>query len=383
MIVGIDPVGGASGNMFLGALADLGVDMEKIFKVVERYVPGEFSYRIESDEKFKLYGKKVVIETPPERGHRRTFKIIREMIASTDFPERVKELAERIFFLIAEAEAKIHARGIDQVHFHETGAIDSIVDIFSFALGWDELGFPPAVLLRKIPLGEGYGVSQHGPIPFPAPATVEILRGLPVLYLDDLDKETVTPTGAAIIKALSPAEIPFSGVVERSGLGVGDFDFENIPNILRLVLFREDGGEKELIWRLEANIDDMTPELLADAQNRLLEAGALDVYLYPASMKKGRPGYKLEVLVAPGDRARIVDMIFSLTSTIGLREELVWRRILPRQRVVVETEFGKVRFKKVLLQGRERLIPEFEEIRRIATEKDLSPYDVYTRLLGN
>ncbi len=382
MILGIDPVGGASGDMFIGALADLGINMNKIFNWVEKYVPGEFSWEIVSDEKFKLYGKKVIIKASPERGHKRTFKIIQEVINSTNFPTRVKELAERIFFIIAEAEAKIHNRSIDDVHFHETGAIDSIVDIFSFALAWDELGFPPAVLLRRIPLGEGYGVSQHGPIPYPAPATIKILKDLPVVYIDGIEKETITPTGAAIIKALSPVEIPFAGVIEKSGLGVGNYDFKNIPNILRLVLFTEEGN-KELIWSIETNIDDATPEILAEAQRRLLELGAVDVYLYPSLMKKGRPGYKMEVLVAPGKKSEVVKMLFSLTTTIGVRESLVWREVLPRKTVVIETEFGKVKYKKIILQGRERLIPEFEEVKRIADEKKMSPYDVYVKLLRN
>ena len=306
------------------------------------------------------------------------------MIAGSQLSEKVQATAQAIFLKLAEAEAAVHGTTVDEVFFHEVGAVDSIVDIVGTAICMDELGIDR---LYSTPVRTGSGGTvrtQHGVMPVPAPATVELLKGYPV-ELTDIPHELATPTGAAIIVALS------SGVLERNapirleaiGYGAGTKEFAGLPNMLRLVVGEMDdaaGTADETLVLLETNIDDMNPELLPPVLERLLETGARDAWLTPILMKKGRPAQQLSVLADPAQRDSLTDLLLRETSTLGVRMRTVARRSLPRETRRVETAFGAVDVKAVTRGGEVALVPEFEECARIARERNLPLIDVYKSL---
>jgi hypothetical protein len=300
------------------------------------------------------------------------------MIEESTLTEGIKETAQKIFFRLAEAEARVHGVEIGHVHFHEVGGVDSIVDIVGTAICLDYLGITE-VYASPLPYGSGFVETAHGRLPVPAPATAELLRGVPV-HFDIGPGERVTPTGAAIVTTLARAfGTPPAMRIEKVGCGAGSKEFPDIPNVLRLVLGEKSADiQKEEIQVIETHIDDMTPELLGYLMERLLAAGALDVAFSPLQMKKNRPGSKLTILATRDKLEELARLVLTESTAIGVRHYPAERITLERSLEERETSLGKVRVKVIRDNGvLLRVAPEFEECRRIAEEKGLPLLEVY------
>lgn len=364
-------IGGVSGDMFVGALLDLGLSINKLKSELKK-IP-TLKYRLEISKKM-VHGigatRFRVICTQKES--ERSWKRIRSLIAKSKLHPAVKETGVNIFARLAEAEGKIHGVAPDKVHFHEVGATDSIVDIMAATIGARELGIN-TFYFSRIPLGRGMTRSQHGPLPVPGPATLELLKGVPVQGVD-VEGETVTPTGAAIISTLAAGfgDQP-SMTVEKIGYGAGQKEFANRPNLFRLILGSDDAPWKqEEILVMETNIDDMNPEFYDYVLDRLFAVGARDVFLSSIQMKKNRPGTLLRVIAEPRDREKLASILFSETSTIGVRYYPVGRMILKRSSDKVTTRYGTVRVKVIEEpDGTKRATPEYDDLKRIAAARNI------------
>jgi len=376
-----DLIGGVSGDMFVGALLDLGLELDKLKSELKK-LPG-LNYRLEVTKK-TVYGiratrfRVVCGKREPER----PWKEIRDLIRQSALEPEVKEKGLKIFTRLAEAEGKIHGVAPGKVHFHEVGASDSIVDIISAAIATHHLKID-SFHFSRIPLGRGVIRSRHGPLPLPGPATLELLKGLPVQWVD-LNGETVTPTGAAIIATLgSHFGAAPRMTIEKIGYGAGQKDFPDRPNLFRLIL-----GADEAPWKqeemlvMETNIDDMNPEFYDYVLDRLFAAGARDVFLSSIQMKKNRPGTLLSVIAEPPLREKLSGIIFRETSTIGIRYYPVNRMILKRALKKVKTRFGTVKVKIIEEpDGTKRATPEYEDLRRIAEAKKIPLKVLYDEVL--
>jgi len=361
-----DAFSGLSGDMIAGAMLDAGADFDALKSVVDALqLRGcRLSTRRKSVSGIEALKFEVeVLEPQPER-HLRD---IRAIIEGAAIAPKVASDAIRVFELLADAEAKVHHTTPEQVHFHEVGAVDSIVDIVAAAWGFDELNLSD-VLVSALPMGTGFAKSRHGVIPVPAPATAELLAGFPV-RLNDGSSEMVTPTGAAVLKAFArPAAGLLQFEIERIGYGAGSKDFADRPNVLRLLLGRRrDAFEADEMLEIAANIDDLNPQVYDHACERLFAAGARDVTITATIMKKGRPGVILSVLAEPALREQLAAIIFAETSTIGIRFHLVSRLKLPRRTLAVETRFGAIQV-KVSGTGSApfTIAPEYDDCHRAA-----------------
>jgi hypothetical protein len=298
---------------------------------------------------------------------------IRQIIARAKISAGAKAMAIRIFEALGAAEAKIHNTNIETIHFHEVGAVDAMVDIVCAAVGAEELGVDEWVC-SPLNVGGGTVKCAHGTFPVPAPATVALLKGAPV-YSSGLNVELVTPTGAAIVKTLASRFGSFPEMrVQKAGYGAGTRDFPGHANVLRLTLGegvsrKPANASEETISVLEANLDDLNPQIFGYVLDRLLEEGALDVFGVPVQMKKNRPGMLLTVLCHPEDSGRLSEVIFAETSTLGIRRREERREILDRRWTTVETRWGSVRMKVASLNGTvTNYAPEYEDCRQIAVE---------------
>ncbi len=308
----------------------------------------------------------------------RDLDAIQKLIDAGALSSRVKETAKRIFTTIAIAEARVHGTTIDKIHFHEVGAVDSIVDIVGAAVCLEKFGIE-AVYSSPVRLGSGGTVmTRHGVMPVPVPATVEILKNYPVV-LTDIPYELTTPTGAAIIRTLSKGTITFEEIkLQQIGYGAGTREISQLPNLLRVVIGDlQPQYERDDMMIVETNIDDMNPEFYPFVIEQLLEQGAHDAYLIPIIMKKGRPGILLSTLVEASKLDAITNLIYSQTSTIGLRIQKTGRVKLPRISREVSTSFGEVKVKEIHFGEKIRIVPEFEECKRIALEKGIPLMEVY------
>ncbi|MBR9976475.1 MAG: nickel pincer cofactor biosynthesis protein LarC, partial [Bacteroidetes bacterium] len=312
-------------------------------------------------------------------GRQRGYREIVELIDASTLAESVRERARAMFLNLAKAEARVHDMPIEEVHFHEVGAVDSIIDIVGTAICIDILGVD-AVYSTPLRTGSGTVIrTQHGMMPVPAPATMELLKGYPV-ELTALPYELTTPTGATIIATLSSGVLARDCVlrVDAIGYGAGTKEFPELPNMLRLVVGEIDTpSTDEALLLLETNIDDMNPELYPYVLERLLETGARDAWLTPVLMKKGRPAHVLTVLGDEAHRDILLSLLWNETSTTGVRIQTVTRRILPRSVEQVQTRFGAVTVKGIQRDGTQLCVPEFEECRRIARERNLPLIEVY------
>jgi len=323
----------------------------------------------------------VVISEAPS--YHRHLSNINAIIEQSNLSKTVQEYAKKIFYEVAVAEAAVHSSTIEKVHFHEVGAIDSIVDIVGTAICLEAMGIE-RVYSSPVKVGSGGTVNtQHGTMPVPTPATMEILKGYPIVFTE-IPFELTTPTGAAIIKALSAGTLPFEQVRIRAiGYGAGTRELQAIPNLLRLVVGDiADEHERDEAISIETNIDDMNPEILPYVIERLMAAGALDAFLIPIIMKKGRPAHLLSVLAGRELLDAMLGILFRETSTLGVRIQHIERRKLPRSQRQVQTSLGVVTVKSVTVEGAERLIPEFEECKRLAIEKNIPLTEVY-KILEN
>jgi uncharacterized protein (TIGR00299 family) protein len=375
-----DCFAGASGDMILGCLFDLGFDKGDLERSIAGL--GLKGVEIEASQVTRKVIRATGVEVRFSKDQpQRTHKEIDAMIDASDLSDTVKTNSRKAFDILADAESRVHGMPREKVHFHEVGAVDSIVDIVGAFVGLEKLGIED-VISSPLALGTGSVECQHGTLPLPAPATMEIAAGLPVRGLH-LTGEMTTPTGAAILKAAASAFGPIPAMkVEAIGYGAGSRDLKEIPNVLRLVMGEqgaagEGGGIGfDRITLLETNIDDMNPEYFSHIYDDLFEAGALDVWVMPVLMKKGRPGFVLSVLADQAAVAALTQVILSETTTAGIRVTEIDRLKLEREIVEVETRFGKVKVKVFELGPGRRCAPEYEDCLRISREQSVSIDDV-------
>lgn len=376
----LDPFSGISGDMTLGALVDVGLDPAWLQALPARLGLRDVGVDVREVLRGEIACRKVEFEIPPQP-HGRHIREIRAIVADAGLPDAVRERADRAFTMIAEQEGAIHGMPADRVHLHEVGAVDAILDVVGAVWGMHLLGVDE-VYCGAIQVGDGFVRAAHGMLPVPAPATLRLLEGLPIRPGPDGAGELVTPTGAALVKVLSRGRPPAEFVPVRSGFGAGTRDFRDRANALRIVIAEHvgagDGVEVRTLVQLAADVDDLSPEYLAAAADALRDAGALDVVLLPVLMKKGRPGTRVEALVAPADADRIEAMVLRVTSTIGVRRGVVERRALPREQRTVEVLGHAVGVKVVVFpDGSRRAKPEFEDVQRVALAAGRPPMDIF------
>jgi pyridinium-3,5-bisthiocarboxylic acid mononucleotide nickel chelatase len=428
----LEPFSGVSGDMFLGAMLDLGVPLKKIadglrclpvggyrlsaetvdragiratkFEVIlddqAPHLPGGIAtahhahgHNHEHDHPGEVHApahadERIAAGRHGHAGHtHRRYRDIRGMIEESGLTPALKERSLRTFQLLAEAEGRIHGRQPDDVEFHEVGAVDSIVDIVGAMVALAELA-PAGVYSTAVNVGRGTLKCQHGIYPVPAPATADLLRGIPT-FSNEIDGELTTPTGAALLASIvdSFGSRPML-FVDTIGYGAGTRNPRGSANVLRASLASEPGArgaallEDEVVV-IESAIDDMNPEVFGYLQELLLSAGALDYYLVPIQMKKGRPGTLVTVLAAPGDSERIAGLVLQETTTLGVRLIHARRTILRRETFPVDTEYGTVRVKRAFLpNGSVRCSPEYEDCRRLARERGVPLVEVFAAALA-
>src|SRR6267142_3510030 len=367
-----DCFSGISGDMTLGALVDAGASLDPLREQLRGLeVPG---WEISSEKVWKngMSSTYVRVKTEDLSKHRSLTAIL-EILEKSKLSPRVREQAAAIFCKLGEAEASVHDVPIEKIHFHEVGAVDAIVDIVGACIGFEALGIEEFAC-SPLNVGGGTAKMAHGVLPVPAPATADLLQGKPT-YSNGVQKELVTPTGAAIVAALCTSFGPQPSMnVSAIGYGAGTADLEGQPNVLRIMI--GEAAEKVVpgydqeITVIEANLDDMNPQIYGYFQEKALAAGALDVFTTPVQMKKNRPGTLLTVLCRPADVQALMSLIFTETTTFGVRTYSAQRRVLPRESVKVATKFGEVRVKLSRVNGRVlHVAPEYDDCRKLAEEK--------------
>ena len=348
-----DGSAGASGDMILGALVDLGVPLRRLRDALARLPVRGFGIASRRVLVRGLTARRVIVRVDdgvPER----TFAQVARIVRGGKLPRSVEERALAIFRRLFEAEGEVHGVPADRVHLHEAGALDAIVDVVGACVALHELA-PERIVVSPLTTGSGSVDCAHGRYPVPTPATLLLLRGVPAGG-DGARGERLTPTGAAILTTVADAwgDLPTMSI-ERVGHGAGARDFEDRPNVLRAVLGRDlasGAAERKLVAVLECQIDDATPQELAHAAEQILAAGALDAFVTPTVMKKGRPGHLLTVVARPADRERLTDLVLRETPTLGVRSRLDERDELDREVVAVATKYGRVRVKVATANGR-------------------------------
>ncbi len=374
-----DCFSGISGDMNLGALMDLGVDPEYLRAELAKLPLSGYRLDIRRESRGGISGTRVEVVTRAEQPHRHLAKIL-ELIEGSGLSSPVRELGGRIFRRLAEAEGRVHGIAPEAVHFHEVGATDAIVDILGAVIAIDSLGVR-SILSSSIELGSGVARCEHGLLPVPAPATLELLRGAPTRR-GGQPFEATTPTGAAILTSLvdtfddQPRLIP-----ERIGYGIGA-KAGPLPNALRLILGeRPSQTARERLSLLECQLDDMNPEWYQYALERLFAAGARDAWLTPLIMKKGRPGTAIGVLCDDHLASPLTELLLRETSTLGVRRQEVEREVLERRIIEVSTRFGPVPVKLAYLQGRRlKAKPEYEVCQRLAQANSVPLQEIYTEV---
>jgi len=379
-----DCFSGISGNMTVGALLDMGVPLKWLQEQLSGLSVGGFSLSADPVSCHGIQARHFKVHVQGDPIHRH-YGDIKSMIDNCSLAPRVRQTSLAIFDQIADAESKIHGVEKADVHFHEVGAIDSIVDIVGTALCLEYLGID-TILSSKIPLGKGFVECQHGTLPIPAPATMEILKDVPV-YGAGISEELVTPTGAAIIKALAKDFVDMPHMtVEKIGYGAGSRHYQNRPNLLRVLTGQvpalSDMNLQEFpadtVVVVETCVDDMNPEIFGYLMERLFDDGALDVYWIPVFMKKNRPGTLIQVVCSMDKRTIVVDRILSETTSTGVRFHPIQRAKLMREIVTISTTFGDVLMKKITApDGNTRLVPEYESCRKIALAHKIPIKKVY------
>jgi len=363
--------------MTLAALVSAGAQLEKVSQAVERLGVG-FEILAETVEMNGIRAHHVAVEYPEQQVHR-TFREVRRMIEAADLPGRSAHRAVAAFRLLAQAEASVHGREPEEVTFHEVGAIDSVVDVVGSCVALELLG-ARSVSCGPLPMGTGIVTSAHGPLPVPGPATLAILEGSPVRWTEE-PNETTTPTGAALMASLTRGVFTEAAppmVLHATGYGAGSTTLRHAPNLLRAVVGELEGanGEVEL---LEANVDDASGEFLGAAIEKLLASGALDAWLEPIVMKKGRGAYKFCALVGLDDHERLARLIMKETGTLGVRHHGVGRTVAERRIVEVELPYGVCRVKVGSLDGEDFVAaPEYADAVRLARENGLPLPRVYS-----
>lgn len=371
-----DCFSGISGDMVLGALIDLGAPLEALLHELEKLSVEGYSIRTGPEKRGAIGGTRVKIDL--EAQPHRTYADIRNLILRSGLDASVQEKSLAIFERLAEAEARVHHMPVSHVHFHEVGALDSILDVVGSVICCEILEIKK-IYGSRLPIGRGFVQTEHGVIPLPAPATVHLLAGAPV-YDNGIERELVTPTGAALLTTLAESFGPVPDMtLLATGYGVGTHPSSNPPNLLRILLGTSRAPlQTSHLLMIETNIDDMNPELYDYILDGLFAQGVLDVALVPIQMKKNRPGILLRILAHPAFQTPVLDLLFKETTTLGVRIQEVKRVELQRQAKIISTPYGPCGVKSVImLNGEERMIPEYEECKRIALASHIPLRKVY------
>ncbi len=395
-ILYLDCFAGASGDMLIGALLACGLDFEFLRRELARLTLEGYELGVRRVDRSGISAVKfdVLLHPQPDTHHshphhhhdhtHRTLSEINRLIESSTLSPEIKQRAQVIFQRLGEAEARIHGVPVEQVHFHEVGAVDSIVDIVGTCIGLAALGIE-RVISSPLHVGSGSLTCAHGTYPVPGPATAELLRGIPI-YAKEIEGELVTPTGAAIISTLAAEFGPLPPMrVERIGYGAGAREYPKFPNVLRAMIGEiEAGTTPTTVTVIETQLDDLNAQVFGHLMERALAAGALDLFYTPVQMKKNRPGVLLTLLCAPEDRARMIELVFRETTTLGVRYREERREVLSREHVPVETPYGQIRI-KVARVGDGPVInyaPEFEDCRAAAERHQVAVREVQTAALA-
>jgi len=369
-----DCFSGISGDMTLGALVDAGCNLELLRSGLQGLqVPG---WTISSEKVWKngMSATFVRVLTEDQSKHR-SLSAILEIFDTSQLSKQVKKNAAAIFRKLGEAEASVHDVPLEKINFHEVGAVDAIVDIVGACIGFESLGIQKFAC-SALNVGGGTAKMAHGILPVPAPATAKLLQGKPT-YSNGVQRELVTPTGAAIVSTLCDTFGPQPAMsVTSIGYGAGSADLEGQPNVVRIMIGeaaeKNVPGFDEEIYVIEANLDDMNPQIYGYLQEKALAAGALDIYTTPVQMKKNRPGTLLTILCKPADTNALMELVFAETTTFGARTYRARRRTLPRESVNVHTQYGDVRVKLSRVNGHiQHVAPEFEDCRKLALENNV------------
>lgn len=378
-----DCFSGISGDMNLGAMIDLGIDPAFLTNELNKLNLKGWELVVEKAQRHGISGTKVTVKQTHHEHVHRHLSDIEKIINESVLDQKTKELSSKIFRVVAEAEAKVHDVSVDNIHFHEVGAVDSIVDIVGAAICFNKLNID-AVAVSPVELGSGFVKCAHGRLPVPAPATVEIIKGLPVKK-GGVDFEATTPTGAAILATLvSLTKVPASIRIEKSAYGVGQKDHSEVPNLLRIFLAETEEGHKgHDALMIKCNIDDMNPEFFEHISDELFKAGAADVFLTNIIMKKGRPGIILNIICECGYEDKIKEVIFTETTSVGIRTYPFRKDTLVRRFESFNTPFGNITVKRSFYKDKEvSCKPEYEECRKIALDNGLPVKEVYFRIMA-
>jgi len=372
----LDCSSGISGDMFLAALLDAGLDARHLLDELKKLSLGFYKLKRTRALRGGIVGTRWEVEVGPDQPHRKLGDI-EELIGKAALSDGVKEKSLKIFHRLAEVEGKLHNQPPAEIHFHEVGAVDAIIDIVGACVGLEALEISE-LICSPLNVGSGRTEAAHGSLPVPAPATAELLKDIPI-YSSGVEGELVTPTGAAIVSTLAASFGPFpSFKIERIGYGAGAKEFPKHPNVVRIFIgerleaIKPEAGKPgdELVTIIEANLDDMNPQLYGYFAERALAAGALDVTCASVQMKKNRPGLQLTLLTTPENADALAQLVFEQTTTIGLRMYEARRQVLERELTVVETPYGMVRIKIAKRDGKVlNAAPEYDDCRSLAREK--------------
>ena len=364
-----DCFAGASGDMILGAMVAAGVDSDYLREQLSRLSVSGFTIDFETVNRSGLSATYAHVETAHEHKHRH-LSDIKQIIKTSELSAAVKQRAVQIFTRLAEAEARVHNEPIEHVHFHEVGALDAIVDVVGAAICFDALRID-RFMCSPIHVGSGMVKMAHGQFPIPPPAVTELLKGVP-FYATEIKGELLTPTGAAIITTVCSEYGPIPRMTtETNGYGAGTREYQDFPNVLRVLIGQTEDtrATDERLWMIETNLDDASPQIVGHVMDRVLESGALDCFFTAVQMKKNRPGTLLTVLCKPEDANKLTQLIFTETTTLGVRRRQEVRQTLARRWENVRTEWGDVRIKIASMNGTiTNYAPEYEDCRRIAAE---------------
>jgi len=376
----LEPVGGIAGDMMIAALLHLGAPRAALDDGLRRLALPGVSVDAREVEIAGIRALHVDVRAPRDRHTHRPWREIRDLLSRAHLPSRAAGMAQAAFEVLVKAEARIHGIAPEEVEFHEVGAVDSIVDVVGSAALIEALA-PRRILALPPPSGGGTIPAAHGVIPVPSPATLEVLRGRTVRPSGP--GERTTPTGAALLAAWSEESLAIPELtIDHIGYGAGTRRWEDAPNLLRALLGRST-VPSDAVWVLEANLDDLSPQLLAAALDSILAAGALDAWIAPVTMKKGRPGHLFGAICDDARRSAIETEMFRQTSTLGVRATRVERRVLDRELIEVETAYGKVRVKVGRLGGTiANVAPEFEDCRQAAERLGVAVKEVMAAALS-
>ncbi len=377
-----DCIGGASGDMILGAFLDGLVSLNYLVKSLKYIDLKGYEIILESTERHHIHARKLTFRLTGKSTTHRHLADILKLIEKSSLSPYVKQNSAEVFRKIGEQEAKIHQIPLEKVHFHEVGAIDSILDIVGAFICLEATG-AEQIFASPLPVSDGLVKAAHGNLPLPAPAALALMQNHPLKKVD-ADGELVTPTGAALITHLSQGQLPPNREfqLEKIGYGAGSRDSAAIPNLLRIWQGTLSGPlSSDTALQVETNIDDLNPEIYPYLMQKLFSAGVMDVSIYPNIMKKGRPGVLISVLCDPAMLEKVQQILLNETSTLGLRYFPVNRLKLPRKSITVDSPYGPIRVKEVQKNGRKKLLPEFDVCREIAGKTGAPLKEIYETLI--